>query len=93
MSNRNFLSRMLPLIDRASEAARGRAKKVITDSHQLWMIYIHERERLLDGAVVAKNGESVDRKDFEAYLISLGGESESTVWAWDADESEDSDDV
>lgn len=92
MSN-GYLTKIFPLIDRAAEAARGRAKKVILDSHQLWMVYVQERERLLDGAIAAKNGEPVDREDFEAYLISLGGESHETVWAWEPSSDSETDSI
>lgn len=93
MNGKSFLGRMLPLIDRAAEAARDKSKRVIADGHILWQVYINERERLLTEAVNVHNdlppsdsGVRVSKDEFEAYLITLSGGSESTVWAWDTEE-------
>ncbi len=73
-----YISKVFPLIDRAASAARERAKRVIVDTHLLWMVYIHERERLLDAAAAVKNGkpmkngESMTEEEFEVYLLSRG---------------------
>lgn len=73
-----YLSKIFPLIDRAAEAARERAKKVIVNGHILWQVYIHERERLLDDAVAVKNGkpmkngERMSEEEFEQYLLNRG---------------------
>ncbi len=97
MSN-GYLARILPLVESASEAARDRAKRVIFNGHILWQVYLQERSRLMSEAAHVKNGEPLDEsgermspEDFEAYLIRLTGESESTVWAWDAEESDPTD--
>lgn len=94
--NSGYFARVLPLIESASEAARDRAKRVIFNGHILWQVYLQERSRLMseaarvkDGEPLEESGERMSADDFEAYLIRLTGESESTVWAWDAEESED----
>lgn len=71
-----YLSKIFPLIDRAAEAAKERARRVIVDTHLLWQVYIHERERLLDEAVAVKNGkptksgETMTEEEFEEYLLN-----------------------
>jgi hypothetical protein len=74
----DFIYRMMPLIDRAAEAARGHAEKVINNGHLLWQVYIHEKSKLVDDAANVKNGkplksgESMTEEEFEAYLLSRG---------------------
>lgn len=83
-----YLSKIFPLIDRAANAAREHARRAIADTHLLWMVYIQERERLLDEAVRVKNGkplkngESMSPEEFEQYLLNRG------VWVGDESEGE-----
>ena len=81
----DFISRVLPQIERVALAAKRRASSVITDSHQLWLIHIHHRDGLLRDAMRAdKTDES--RGQFEERLHRLAGESAETVWTGPEDD-------
>lgn len=72
----SFIARMLPLINRAADAASERAKSVIANGHILWQIAVHEKSRLVDDAANVKNGEPLKsgermtEEEFEQYLLN-----------------------
>jgi hypothetical protein len=84
--NDDFVKRMMPTIERVALAAKRRASRVVTDTNQLWMVYVHQRDGLLRDAIRADVTDE-SRADFEDRLQLLAGESAETVWVDDEEDS------
>jgi hypothetical protein len=84
--NDDFVRRVMPQIERVALAAKRRASRVITDAHQLFMVYVHKRDGLLRDAIRADVTDE-SRADFEDRLQLLAGESAETVWVDDEEDS------
>lgn len=81
METFEFYERMKPHIERAAEAARRRASKVIPSQYLQWMVYLQEKHRLHFAVWEFKDSETVKpanhlgdmtREEFEEYILGLG---------------------
>lgn len=77
--------RLLPLIDAAANRVERRVLSVTGNLYTSWMARVQERDRLLLEA-----WDTEDEVAFEQRLLSVQGESPSTVWTSDGPD-EDSD--
>ena len=89
-----FLQRMMPLIERAAEAAREAASTSSANGAYLSLIRTSVRTRLMSTAELLESRERVapdkwsepmTREEFEEHLLRLGG-----VWVIEPDEDGDS---